>query len=118
MIVVSYLVSVIVFYIVYMISTVLFGSIGLLIKRALTNPDVELNGLLLTFTAYVSTYLSFFSVFFVFSWFNCEPNWFIITPIMIALWFYFSPALYNRHFNSGAAHWGMLLSIIIFLSSL
>ena len=82
------------------------------------NPDVELNGLLLTFTAYVSTYLSFFSVFFVFSWFNCEPNWFIITPIMIALWFYFSPALFNRHFNSGAAHWGMLLSIIIFLSSL
>ena len=109
---VSYLVAVAGFYIAYLISTVLYGRIGLLIKRALTSPSAELEGFLLLFVAELSTLTSLLCVLFIFTWFDQEPNWYILTPIMIAVWFYFTPALYRPHFSSGAAHWGMLLGVI------
>lgn len=115
MIVVSYLVSIISFYITYMVSALIFGIIILSIKRAFSNPSADLEGLPLSYAAYLSTYSSLFVVLIIFGWFNCEPNWYILTPLMVAVWFFFAPSLYPRQFTSGAAHWGMSLGIISFL---
>lgn len=115
MIVISYLVSTIGFYIAYMISSLIFGKIFISIRRALTNPFADLEGSPLLYAACLSMYSSLGFVFIIFIWFNFEPNWYILTPLMVSVWFTFSPALYRPHFYGGAAHWGMLIGVISFL---
>jgi hypothetical protein len=119
MIVLTYFVALVAFYITYLISALIFGRIFISIRRYFSSdPFADLEGFPLLYTVGLTTYASFTSVFIlIFIWFNYQPNWYILSPLMVMFWFYFAPALYRPHFSGGAAHWGMLLGAITFLAT-
>jgi hypothetical protein len=117
MLIVCYLVSIVAFYLAYFLSTLLLGRLAVVINEAVTKSIDGLKGYPLLFVSCGSNYLSFFSISIIFMWFNYQPNWYIITPIMVFIWFNIAPHLYRPHFLSGAAHWGMTLGITIFFAT-
>lgn len=115
MIFLVYLISVLLFYLAYLIFSVIFGRLAILIKGAVRKSKAELEGFTLLSVAFCTTFLSFTCVDLNFRLFGFQANWFIVTPLMIIVWFYITPNLYRPHFQSGAGHWGTLISVISFL---
>lgn len=123
MTIIAYVLSIISFYLTYLLSTVIFGILGtqfrrLIYKLLLINDEVRLNGQLLSFVAFCSTMTSFFSALPIFIWcgVGSDPNWFILTPIYIYIWYKFSPALYSPFFYEGTAQIGFYLGVLSWLS--
>ena len=115
MIIIPYLLSLIAFYITYMLIVVILGRLTIVIKEKITKKDIQLEGISLMGVSFVANFTSYYIVLFIFYWLSYNPNWYILTPILVLSWFYFAPKLFAPHFDSGAAHWGILLSVITFL---
>ena len=117
MIILIYVLSIVAFYISYMLANIIFGILGLAIRKVIykslkINKDVTLSGQLLLFVSSMSTTFSYFSSFLIFIYFDKFPSWLILTPVFIISWFVFAPSLYKPEFESGAAHWGMVFGVI------
>jgi len=100
-----------------MVGSLIFGILAVAIRKKIYKifnnyNKATLSGQALLFVSSISTTISFFSAFLIFTLFDKAPNWFILTPIFVITWFGFAPALYKSEFESGAAHWGMVYGVI------
>jgi hypothetical protein len=109
----AYIISIVSFYITYLLSTAILGFLGMTIRRLIYKTlKIEevprFNGNLLSMVSYCSTMISYFTPLLIFNWLlDSEPNWFIITPIFVYIWYKISPALYSPFFFEGSAQKGM-----------
>ncbi len=114
----AYILSIVAFYITYFISSFLFLFPLAYVFYLLKLGEYKREGRYLVVEAFFETFLSFLSILFVFRLLGVTPNWWVLTPLSILLWFYFTRAFYgDERFGSGAAHWGMLIGVIVFLTN-
>jgi hypothetical protein len=119
--VLAYILSVISYYFAYLLSSVIFGILGMRIRRLIytvfkIDEIPRLNGQLLSMVSYCSTMIGFLTPLIIFKWLvGTEPNWYIITPLFVFIWYKFTPALYSPFFYEGTAQKGMYSGLISWL---
>jgi hypothetical protein len=73
----------------------------------------ELGGLNLLTTTTLMTFLSLVDTKLCFYLFSKNPNWYILGPILLLVWYIICNS--DKNFKGGGLHWGLLIGTILFI---
>lgn len=136
MVVVAYVLSFILFPIVYVFTTFIFVALYDLV-RTKSRPRNPFAGFRIVYAAGISTYLGLYSVLSLFRIFDYTANWWILVPpMMILIWVWINRSIYTPSYEGmmadqekygfapeeqgvgmkGGALWGLFIGVVLFLA--